>query len=489
MREKLLRQDTSANWTSNNPLLKSGEVGYETDTKKKKTGDGVNYWTALDYDASTAGDVRGTVLTGISFAANAVITAADTILTALGKLQKQISDHLANVSNPHAVTKSQVGLGSADNTPDADKPVSTAQATAIALKEDTANKASDFSVVNHVKFPSVQATKTYVDGLIDATLKPPEAFTPAGTYPVTYNGNAVQKGDTYRMGGAGAMGAVTVDSEDLLISLLDTPGQTDGNWQVVESNRVQATETVKGYAELATQAETNTGTDDARIVTPLKLATWWTAIKAAVITFGAQVTFTAAPKFSSVTASQILEVDGSKDLISAAKGTAYNKSFGTGTANIPEIGATLANSQAVQTDASGKLITSPAPAEADISTTILWTGTTPPSSLAAAKEWGYRVGPFFVGFMRLEYDVAGSALTTLSVIIPSTWPAPFGASEWDNSELGFPVQANLATAVGGTPVVSRGFVEKTGAGVIRFAVVAASGNYAFGMFSCTYITA
>jgi hypothetical protein len=34
-----------------------------------------------------------------------------------------------------------------------------------------------------------------------------------------------------------------------------------------------ATETVKGIAELATQAEVNTGTDDGRIVTPLKLQT------------------------------------------------------------------------------------------------------------------------------------------------------------------------------------------------------------------------
>jgi len=35
-----------------------------------------------------------------------------------------------------------------------------------------------------------------------------------------------------------------------------------------------ASETVSGIAELATQAETDTGTDDLRIVTPLKLATW-----------------------------------------------------------------------------------------------------------------------------------------------------------------------------------------------------------------------
>lgn len=35
-----------------------------------------------------------------------------------------------------------------------------------------------------------------------------------------------------------------------------------------------ASETTAGIAELATQAETDTGTDDARTITPLKLATW-----------------------------------------------------------------------------------------------------------------------------------------------------------------------------------------------------------------------
>lgn len=41
--------------------------------------------------------------------------------------------HIANTSNPHSVTKAQVGLGNADNTSDINKPVSTAQATAIGL--------------------------------------------------------------------------------------------------------------------------------------------------------------------------------------------------------------------------------------------------------------------------------------------------------------------------------------------------------------------
>ena len=41
-------------------------------------------------------------------------------------------EHNANKNNPHGVTKTQVGLGNVDNTADKDKPVSTAQATAIA---------------------------------------------------------------------------------------------------------------------------------------------------------------------------------------------------------------------------------------------------------------------------------------------------------------------------------------------------------------------
>lgn len=39
-----------------------------------------------------------------------------------------------------------------------------------------------------------------------------------------------------------------------------------------------ATETLPGIAEIATQTETNTGTDDARMVTPLKVATRFTAL-------------------------------------------------------------------------------------------------------------------------------------------------------------------------------------------------------------------
>jgi hypothetical protein len=50
--------------------------------------------------------------------------------------QTAITAHTGNMNNPHSVTKAQVGLGNVDNTADANKPVSTAQAAAIAAKQD-----------------------------------------------------------------------------------------------------------------------------------------------------------------------------------------------------------------------------------------------------------------------------------------------------------------------------------------------------------------
>ena len=47
-----------------------------------------------------------------------------------------------------------------------------------------------------------------------------------------------------------------------------------------------ASESTAGIAELATQAETDAGTDDARIVTPLKLATWSGRIKKFSVSIG-----------------------------------------------------------------------------------------------------------------------------------------------------------------------------------------------------------
>ena len=53
---------------------------------------------------------------------------------------QELGAHKVSTSNPHGVTKSQVGLGNVDNTSDANKPVSTAQQTALNAK---ANKVQE----------------------------------------------------------------------------------------------------------------------------------------------------------------------------------------------------------------------------------------------------------------------------------------------------------------------------------------------------------
>jgi hypothetical protein len=50
-----------------------------------------------------------------------------------------IDAHIANTSNPHGVTKSQVGLGNVDNTSDINKPISTATQVALNAKYDASN--------------------------------------------------------------------------------------------------------------------------------------------------------------------------------------------------------------------------------------------------------------------------------------------------------------------------------------------------------------
>lgn len=52
---------------------------------------------------------------------------SNTDISKIGSNENAIQTHISNKSNPHSVTKTQVGLGNVENTSDADKPISTAQ--------------------------------------------------------------------------------------------------------------------------------------------------------------------------------------------------------------------------------------------------------------------------------------------------------------------------------------------------------------------------
>lgn len=151
-RYRRLRHPTfpAAEWTAKNPLLQRGEIGIESDTHKIKVGDGTTYWNNLAYSQddgqpkSTADYNMGNSSggwTAMSTAQQDALNsgATTTNITQIGTNTTTIGNHIANTSNPHNVTATQVGLGNVDNTSDADKPISTATQDALDLKANIAD--------------------------------------------------------------------------------------------------------------------------------------------------------------------------------------------------------------------------------------------------------------------------------------------------------------------------------------------------------------
>ena len=91
---------------------------------------------AVDLDTLESDTATNNAKTGITSEQASAIT-ANTAKTGITSGQANAitanTAHSGSTSNPHSVTATQVGLGNVDNTSDADKPVSTAQATADAL--------------------------------------------------------------------------------------------------------------------------------------------------------------------------------------------------------------------------------------------------------------------------------------------------------------------------------------------------------------------
>jgi len=74
------RRGTAAQWTSANPILNAGEMGWESDTNKFKIGDGTNHWADLDYFIDQSSTVNPAFGSSITFE-GATSDAYETTLT------------------------------------------------------------------------------------------------------------------------------------------------------------------------------------------------------------------------------------------------------------------------------------------------------------------------------------------------------------------------------------------------------------------------
>lgn len=85
------RVDTASAWTTADPTLLSGEIGWESDTKKYKIGDGSTAWASLSYAPGSGGYTAGT---GVAISASNEITASAVALSQVFTAANQTA-HLA----------------------------------------------------------------------------------------------------------------------------------------------------------------------------------------------------------------------------------------------------------------------------------------------------------------------------------------------------------------------------------------------------------
>lgn len=101
----------------------------------------------------------------------------------------QLDSHVASTSNPHSVTKSQVGLGNVDNTSDIDKPVSTAQASA-----DSTVQAYSIQRANHSGTQNADTISDFSSAVFNemnnnlfSFVKEPTGFVTRDTSAISFN--------------------------------------------------------------------------------------------------------------------------------------------------------------------------------------------------------------------------------------------------------------------------------------------------------------
>ena len=168
------RRDTAANWTTNNPTLKDGEIGYEKDTGYLKIGDGSTAWTSLAYITGTkvstyplaTADIANDAITGDKLA-NDIPIATD--LTVTGSLTVNGTTTTVN-STTLTIDDKNIELGSVSSPSD-----STADGGGVTLKGSSdhtilwTNSTDSWDFSEHVNIASGKEFRIAGTSVLNAT--------------------------------------------------------------------------------------------------------------------------------------------------------------------------------------------------------------------------------------------------------------------------------------------------------------------------------
>ena len=136
---------------------------------------------------------------------------------------------------------------------------------------------TDLASASSTTLATSSAIKSYIDtnvgglGNLEGAWDASSGSFPVGSSPVA----GTKAGDYWYVSVAGTTGGVAFNVGDVIIAKINSASTSSAaDWIQLEVNRDQATESVLGVSRIATQTETNTGTNDTAYVTPLKLVTY-----------------------------------------------------------------------------------------------------------------------------------------------------------------------------------------------------------------------
>lgn len=145
---------------------------------------------------------------------------------------------------------------------------STANAAEVSIITDMANSSTSTLATS-------TAIKTYIDanvgslGNLEGAWNASSGSFPVGSSPVA----GTKAGDYWYVSVAGTTGGVAFNVGDVIVAKVNNASTSLAtDWIQLEVNRDQATTTVLGLVYLATNAETQTGTDSNKAVTPASLS-------------------------------------------------------------------------------------------------------------------------------------------------------------------------------------------------------------------------
>ena len=98
--------------------------------------------------ANKASDIVGAGLINDASPSTSTVYSSSKTNATYEPKNSNIQAHIGSTSNPHSVTKSQVGLSNVDNTSDVNKPISNATQTALSAKQDTLVSGTNIKTIN-----------------------------------------------------------------------------------------------------------------------------------------------------------------------------------------------------------------------------------------------------------------------------------------------------------------------------------------------------